>query len=150
MEKTLVAEQMSAAQSNANANSNANVNANAEAKKNNDNKKQRRRMPSPREMVSHYEKQGMETQEASLKVIQDLQGALFKLVTDSRKTNSQNTTKGAPASTKLDTLHSRLLHIESKLDSKPSYPQALALGVASSGIWNAACQIWDSVRRAGS
>ncbi|XP_051147530.1 uncharacterized protein LOC127262757 [Andrographis paniculata] len=142
MEKALVQEQMSAA--NTNSNSNSNANANAEAKKKNDDKKLRR-MPSPREMVSHYEKQGMETQEASLKVIKNLQGAVFKLLTDSRKTDSQNTT-----SNQLDTLHSRLLHLESKLDSKPGYPQALALGVASSGICNAACQIWDSVRRAGS
>ncbi|KAI3455748.1 hypothetical protein Pfo_012411 [Paulownia fortunei] len=103
------------------------------------NNKKSKRMPSPQELVAHYEKQGMETQEASLKVIQDLQGALFRMITANRKRKSPDVT-----SAKLDAIHSRLLHLEMKIDSKPSYPQALALGVASAGIWNAAVQLWNS------
>lgn len=104
-------------------------------------------MPSPRELVSHYEKQGMEAQEASLKVIQDLQGALFRMITANRNRN-----RNSPdvTSAKLDAIHSRLLHLEMKLDTKPSYPQTLALGVASVGVWNAAFQLWNSVRQATS
>ncbi|XP_073309654.1 uncharacterized protein [Primulina huaijiensis] len=103
-------------------------------------KKKSGRMPSPQELVSHYEKQGMENQQASLKVIQDLQTALFRMITANRTRK--------PADSKLDAVHSRLLNLEIKLDSKPSYPQALALGVASAGIWNGAVQLWNLVRRA--
>ncbi|PIN23861.1 hypothetical protein CDL12_03407 [Handroanthus impetiginosus] len=115
--------------------------------KNNQSNKKATRLPSPRELVSHYEKQGMETQEASLKVIQDLQGALFRTITANRKSNR---TSPDVTSAKLDAIHSRLLTLEMKVDSKPSYPQALALGVASAGIWNAALQLWNSVRQATS
>ncbi|CAI9764686.1 unnamed protein product [Fraxinus pennsylvanica] len=112
-------------------------------------KKSRRRLPSPSELVAHYEKQGMDTQEASFKVIQDLQSAVFRMIstTGSKK-------KGDSASDitskKLDVIHSRLLQLEMKLDSKPGYPQAVGIGVASAGIWNAAVQIWNSVSRASS
>ncbi|KAL6585299.1 hypothetical protein OROMI_004588 [Orobanche minor] len=111
----------------------------------NNNNKSKNRMPSPREMVAHYENQGMDTQEASLKAIQDLQGALFKMVT----ANSRN--KSSPDfSAKLDRIHAHLLNLEAKIDSKPSYPQAVAVGVASAGIWNASLQLWNTVRQATS
>ncbi|KAL3835344.1 hypothetical protein ACJIZ3_010080 [Penstemon smallii] len=113
--------------------------------KNNNKKKKSKKMPSPQELVSHYEKQGMETQDASLKVIQELQGALFRIIAANRSPKSADVT-----SAKLDAIHSRLLQIEMKVDSKPSYPQALAIGVAASGLWNAAGLIWNSVRRATS
>ncbi|KZV27232.1 hypothetical protein F511_04685 [Dorcoceras hygrometricum] len=103
-------------------------------------KKSSGRLPSPQEMVSHYEKQGMGTQQASLKVIQDLQSALFRMAAANRSRKS--------ADSKLDAVQSRLLHLEMKIDSKPSYPQALALGVASAGVWNAAVQLWCFVCRA--
>ncbi|KAG8380283.1 hypothetical protein BUALT_Bualt07G0177200 [Buddleja alternifolia] len=120
------------------------------AAENNNNNKQKekkksKRMASPRELVSHYEKQGMETQEASLKVIQDLQGALFRMITANR--NNRNANSPDITSAKLDAIHSRLLQLEMKVDSKPSYPPALALGVASAGIWNAALQLWNTVTR---
>ncbi|KAL0414935.1 UNVERIFIED_CONTAM: hypothetical protein Slati_3325400 [Sesamum latifolium] len=112
-------------------------------------KKKSKRMPTPRELVSHYEKQGMETQEASLKVIQDLQGALFRMITANRNRN-RNRNSPDVTSAKLDAIHSRLLHLEMKLDSKPSYPQALAIGVTSAGVWNAALHLWNFVRQATS
>ncbi|KAL0354361.1 UNVERIFIED_CONTAM: hypothetical protein Sradi_3883000 [Sesamum radiatum] len=117
-----------------------------QSKKNN---KKSKRMPSPTELVSHYEKQGMETHEASLKVIQDLQGALFRMITANRNRN-RNSNSPDVTSAKLDAIHSRLLHLEMKLDSKPSYPQALAIGVTSAGVWNAALHLWNFVRQATS
>ncbi|KAL7100462.1 hypothetical protein ACP275_09G146600 [Erythranthe tilingii] len=111
-----------------------------------------RRLASPQELVAHYEKQGMDTQEASLKVIQELQGAVFKMMTSDRSRN-RSTANNSPevvTSAKLDAIHARLLQLEMKIDSKPSYPQALALGVASSGIFNAALQLWNSVRQSTS
>ncbi|KAL8466581.1 hypothetical protein ACS0TY_035587 [Phlomoides rotata] len=117
--------------------------------KQNDNKKRsRRRMPTPGELVSHYEKQGMETQEASLKVIGDLQGALFRMITAKR--NRDGKSPEDVTSAKLDAIHSRLVQLEMKVDSKPSYPQALAVGVASAGIWNGVVRLWDTVRQATS
>ncbi|KAL0341734.1 UNVERIFIED_CONTAM: hypothetical protein Scaly_1836000 [Sesamum calycinum] len=114
-------------------------------------KKIKRIMPSPRELVSHYEKQGMESQEASLKVIQDLQGALFRMITANRNRNrNRNSNSPDVTSAKLDAIHSRLLHLEMKLDSKPSYPQGLAIGVTSAGVWNAALHLWNVVRQATS
>lgn len=115
----------------------------------NSKKKSKPRMASPQELVAHYEKQGMETQEASLKVIQDLQGALFRMITVNRGRN-RDTKSPEITSAKLDAIHSRLLQVEMKVDSKPSYPQALALGVASSGICSAAFQLWNSIRQATS
>ncbi|KAK4394966.1 hypothetical protein Sango_1650900 [Sesamum angolense] len=116
-------------------------------------KKSKRIMPSPRELVSHYEKQGMESQEASLKVIQDLQGALFRMITaNANRNRNRNRNSNSPdvTSAKLDAIHSSLLHLEMKLDSKPSYPQALAIGVTSAGVWNAALHLWNVVRQATS
>ncbi|CAA0824314.1 Unknown protein [Striga hermonthica] len=40
------------------------------------------------------------------------------------------------ASTKLDTVNSCLLGLEAKLDSSPTYPQAIAVKVTSAGISN--------------
>ncbi|KAL3632797.1 hypothetical protein CASFOL_025781 [Castilleja foliolosa] len=111
-------------------------------------KSKEKRMASPRELVAHYENQGMETQEASFKVIQDMQGALFKIITSNRNNNRKSTNDVTSA--KLDAIHARLLSLETKIDSKPGFPQAVAVGVASAGIWNAAVQIWNSVRQATS
>lgn len=116
-------------------------------------KKKSKRMPSPQEMVAHYEKQGMATQDASLKVIGDLQGALFRVIAANSKrggdssNSNPNTSSPQVISAKLDAVHSHLVQLETKLDSKPSYPQALALGVASASLWNGAVQLWNTVRR---
>ncbi|CAA0829518.1 ribosomal protein-related [Striga hermonthica] len=117
-------------------------------------------MPNPRELVAHYENQGMETQDASLKVIQDLQGALFRVVSSGRRKLTDTASSKSPdtasakspdiTSAKLNAIHSRLVALEMKLDSKPSYPQAVAVGVASAGIWNAVVQLWGLVKRVNS
>ncbi|XP_057792593.1 uncharacterized protein LOC131009309 [Salvia miltiorrhiza] len=118
-------------------------------------KKKVKKMPSPQELVTHYEKQGMATQEASLKVIGDLQGALFRMITANSKrggddSNPNSNSSPQVISAKLDAVHSRLVQLETKLDSKPSYPQALALGVASASLWSGALELWNTVRRATS
>lgn len=116
------------------------------------NKKKSKKMPSPQELVAHYEKQGMATQEASLKVIGDLQGALFRMISANAKRGGGDNSNASPQviSAKLDAVHSRLVQLETKLDSKPSYPQALAIGVASASLWNGALELWNTVRRATS
>ncbi|KAL1551883.1 hypothetical protein AAHA92_19671 [Salvia divinorum] len=112
-------------------------------------KARKKKMPSPQELVTHYEKQGMATQEASLKVIGDLQGALLRMISANNKRDDSNSSPQV-ISAKLDAVHARLVQLETKLDSKPSYPQALALGVASASLWNGALELWNTVRRATS
>ncbi|KAG6425726.1 hypothetical protein SASPL_109929 [Salvia splendens] len=107
-------------------------------------KARKKKMPSPQELVTHYEKQGMATQEASLKVIGDLQGALFRMISANNKRDDSNSSPQV-ISAKLDAVHARLVQLETKLDSKPSYPQALALGVASASLWNRALELWNTV-----
>ncbi|CAH9118730.1 unnamed protein product [Cuscuta europaea] len=113
------------------------------------NNKKVRKMKSPKEMVSHYEAQGMGTEEASLKVIDELQKVLFGMAVTSR---DQGGAAGT-TSRKLDSINSRLIRLDMKLDSKPSYPQSLAIGVASGALVQlfpqlagAAAGIWNSVR----
>lgn len=102
-------------------------------------------MPSPQELVTHYENQGMNTQEASHKVIQDLQGALFRVISANRGRKGGDSPEVASA--KLDAIHARLVQVEMKVDTKPSYPQALGIGVASVGLWSGVCQVWSAVKR---
>ncbi|XP_076899947.1 uncharacterized protein LOC143553948 [Bidens hawaiensis] len=99
--------------------------------------KVRAKLPSPKEMVAHYESKGMQPPEASLKVIDDLQNLLLRVVS-AKKTNDIN---------------SHLLRIESKLDSKPGYPQTLAIGVVSGAVFHvwprvaaSVASVWNSVR----
>ncbi|KAF5767054.1 hypothetical protein HanXRQr2_Chr15g0722691 [Helianthus annuus] len=96
--------------------------------------KGKKKLPSPKEMVAHYESKGMQPQEASLKVIDDLQNLLLRVVT-TKKTNDIN--------------NHHLLRLESKLDSKPGYPQTLAIGVVSGAVVHALphlASIWNYVR----
>ncbi|XP_009619636.1 uncharacterized protein [Nicotiana tomentosiformis] len=119
-------------------------------------KKVTRKLPSPKELVSHYESQGMDSQEASFKVIDDLQGALFRMISTSRNDkNRNNRNMSSETSRKLDVINARLLSLDMKVDSKPGYPQALAIGLAAGGLLqvlprvaNSVVQIWNTVRSA--
>ncbi|KAK3015899.1 hypothetical protein RJ639_007635 [Escallonia herrerae] len=124
-------------------------------------KNKKRKLPSPRELIAHYESQGMETQDASIKVIEDLQNAVFRLVAGRANGNSNRKAGGEtpPLSRKLDVISSRLVNLEMKVDSKPGYAQTLAIGVASGALLRgvgsviphvagALAQIWNSVRTA--
>ncbi|GMH03883.1 hypothetical protein Nepgr_005722 [Nepenthes gracilis] len=120
----------------------------------NTNGSQKRRVPTPQELISHYESQGLESQEAAVRVIGDLQHMLRKVVTSGRGKKDRFT---AESSRKLDTANARLAIVEMKLDSKPGFPESLAIGIASAAsfrgitaVWprvvGAAAQIWNSVR----
>ncbi|CAK9146125.1 unnamed protein product [Ilex paraguariensis] len=131
----------------------------------NGNTQKRKKLPNARELIAHYESQGMETQEASVKVIEDLQNVLFRVVTSNRggKNNGGNGNKKgnsmAEISRKLDVINVRLVNLEMKVDSKPGYPESLAIGVASGAVLRgiggvlphvagAFGQIWNAVRSA--
>ncbi|KAM7476183.1 hypothetical protein LguiB_023426 [Lonicera macranthoides] len=97
----------------------------------------------------------MNQQEASVKVIQDLQNVLFRVVSaDNKKSKSSSMSMSM---SEVEMVKSRLLRLEKKLDSKPGYPQTLAIGVASGALLqgighlsSAFAHIWDSVRSATS
>lgn len=123
---------------------------------NSDNKKRKIKLPTPQEMISHYESQGMGSQEASIKVIDDLQHLLFRVVSSDRGKKGKFPVE---VSRKLDTANARLAILEMKLDSKPGYPESFAIGVASAAafrgvaaVWPhvaaSAAQIWSSIRGA--
>lgn len=119
-------------------------------------------LPSPREMITHYESKGMDAQEASLKVIEDLQNALFRRLVLERKKMKKAGGGGdsTSSSQKLDVINSRLINLDLKLDSKPGYPQTLAIGVASGTLLHgigtiiphlaaSVAHIWNSGGRRG-
>ncbi|XP_057417481.1 uncharacterized protein LOC130711766 [Lotus japonicus] len=112
-----------------------------------------KKLPSPRELISHYESQGMETEEASLKVIEDLQKALFGVISSGRGKKDKLL---SDSSRKMDAVNSRLAILDMKLDSKPGYVETFAIGVASGAalkgigavlphIIGPLSQIWNSV-----
>ncbi|KAK9281347.1 hypothetical protein L1049_004247 [Liquidambar formosana] len=92
---------------------------------------QKGKLPTAQELISHYESQGLETQEASVKVIEDLQNMLFKVITSGRGKKNRFM---AETSRKLDNVQTRLAVVELKLDSKPGYAETLALGVTAGGV----------------
>lgn len=89
----------------------------------------------------------MNSQEASIKVIDDLQHMLFKVVTSGRGKKDKFM---AEASRKLDTANTRLAIIEMKLDSKPGYPESVAIGVASAAAFRGVTAIWPQLAAAAS
>lgn len=114
----------------------------------------KKEIPTPEELISHYESQGLEKNEASMKVIEDLQNVIFRVLS-SRRGNKEKFM--AKSSRMLDTVNTRLNILELKLDSKPGFGETLAIGVAAGGIVNgvgnviphvfgAIGEIWNSVR----
>ncbi|KAF8007648.1 hypothetical protein BT93_K1596 [Corymbia citriodora subsp. variegata] len=111
--------------------------------------KKKTKMSSPQELVSHYESQGLDSTQASLKAIDDLQKLLLRVVSSRGPKND----KIPPdAARKLDALNARLAVLETKVDSKPGYPGAFAIGVASGAalsgmgtLLSSLSQIWSSV-----
>lgn len=117
---------------------------------------QRRKLPTPRELVSHYESQGLDSQEASFKVIEDLQNALFRVISSGRGRKDKFM---AETSRKIDATNSRLAVLDMKVDSKPGYGETFVIGIASGvafkgigsimpHVLGALGQIWNSVRSA--
>lgn len=84
--------------------------------------------PTPEELLAHYEAQGLEPREASLRVIRDLQTILYRVVAPGRGKKERFV---VDAARKLDNVNTRLAIVEMKLDSKPGYPEMFAIGVAA-------------------
>ncbi|KAG6581756.1 hypothetical protein SDJN03_21758, partial [Cucurbita argyrosperma subsp. sororia] len=94
---------------------------------------QRRKLPSPQELVSHYESQGLTSHDASIKVIEDLQNALVRIISSGRGKKDKLL---VDTSRKIDATNTRLAILDLKLDSKPGYAQTFALGLASGSVLN--------------
>lgn len=93
-------------------------------------KKGKEKLPTAQELISHYEAQGMDSQQASIRVIEDLQKVLFRVISSS-SSSRKDRLLSQQSSRKIDSVISRLAILEMKLDSKPGYPEAFAIGVAS-------------------
>ncbi|XP_042493431.1 uncharacterized protein LOC122073016 [Macadamia integrifolia] len=128
----------------------------ASTSKGKETQKRREKLPTPQELVAHYESQGLESNEASMKVIEDLQNVLVRMVSSGRGRKDRFM---AESSRKLDTANTRLAILELKLDSKPGYAESLAIGVTSGAIVRGAAsvfphvvgavgQMWNAVRSA--
>ncbi|KAL8158680.1 hypothetical protein V2J09_000217 [Rumex salicifolius] len=108
-------------------------------------------LPTPQELISHYESQGMDSQQASFKVIDDLQNMLVRVISSSSSSKSVKAKKNkfmSDASRKLDTANARLAILEMKLDSKPGFPQSLAIGVASGATFRGLSSVWPHISTA--
>ncbi|GMY38282.1 Ribosomal-like protein, putative [Fagus crenata] len=117
---------------------------------------QKRKLPSPQELITHYESQGLDSQQASIKVIEDLQNALFRVITSGRGKKDKFM---AETSRKIDAANTRLAVLDMKVDSKPGFGETFAIGVASGvtlkgigsvmpHVLRALGQIWNSVKTA--
>ncbi|MQL86084.1 hypothetical protein Taro_018611 [Colocasia esculenta] len=84
--------------------------------------------PTPEELVAHYEAQGLDSREASLRVIRELQTVLYRTVASGRGRKDRFM---ADTGRKLDNANTRLAILEMKLDSKPGYPESFAIGVTA-------------------
>ncbi|KAI0518875.1 hypothetical protein KFK09_006312 [Dendrobium nobile] len=114
--------------------------------------KNKRRPPSPEEVLAFYESQGLDQRAASLKAIEDLQSALLRGAAASRR---GRLAPSAELQRKLDNTNTRLAVLDMKLDSKPGYPESLAIGLASGALlhgltaaFRAISDTWRSVSSA--
>lgn len=84
--------------------------------------------PTPEELVAHYEAQGLDSREASLRVIRELQTVLYRTVASGRGRKDRFM---ADTGRKLDNANTRLAIVEMKLDAKPGYPDSFAIAVVA-------------------
>ncbi|KAK7399622.1 hypothetical protein VNO78_10808 [Psophocarpus tetragonolobus] len=114
------------------------------------------KLPTAKELISHYESQGMDSQDASMKVIEDLQKALFSVISSGKGKHDKLLTE---SSRKVDAISNRVTVLDMKLDSKPGYVETFAIGLASGAalkgigalvphILAPLAQIWNSVSTA--
>ncbi|XVF74927.1 hypothetical protein PTKIN_Ptkin13bG0149500 [Pterospermum kingtungense] len=122
------------------------------------NNKAKKKMPTAQELISHYQTQGLDSEQASIKVIEDLQNVVMRVVSSNSK-SKKDTKFFIDTSRKLDSLNNRLAVVDMKLDSKPGYLQTFAIGIASGAAFNGIssvlphvfeglAQIWSSVATA--
>ncbi|KAK3219043.1 hypothetical protein Dsin_013013 [Dipteronia sinensis] len=121
------------------------------------NNPQRKKPPTPQELISHYKTQGLDQEQASIKVIEDLQSVLFRVIASNSKKKKDRLV--GDTSKTIDVINNRLGIVDLKLDTKPGYGETFALGVASGAalngigfVWphvlNGLGQIWSAVRTA--
>ncbi|XWS16597.1 hypothetical protein CRYUN_Cryun34aG0102900 [Craigia yunnanensis] len=122
-----------------------------------DNNKAKKKIPTPQELISHYQTQGLDSQQASIKVIEDLQNVVMRVVSSNSKSKKDKFL--VDTSRKIDSVNSRLAVVDMKLHSKPGYLESFAIGIASGAALNGIgsvlphvfegfVQIWSSVRTA--
>ena len=120
------------------------------------NNPQRKKPPKPQELISHYKTQGLDQEQASIKVIEDLQSVLFRVIASN--SNKKDRLVG-DTSKKIDVINNRLAIVDLKIDTKPGYVETFALGISSGaalngmgGVWphvlKGIGQIWSAVRTA--
>ncbi|EOA36658.1 hypothetical protein CARUB_v10011947mg [Capsella rubella] len=108
-------------------------------------KQKSKKFPTPTELISHYQKRGLEPAEASVKVIEDLQNALVRVVSSSRNQSSKD--KLVTDARKIDAITGRLAVVDAKLETKPGYVETFVLGLASGAALNGVNAVWPHVTR---
>ncbi|VVA91574.1 unnamed protein product [Arabis nemorensis] len=108
-------------------------------------KQKSKKFPTPTELISHYQKRGLEPAEASIKVIEDLQNALVRVVSSSRNASSKD--KLLTDARKIDAINGRLAVVDAKLETKPGYVETFVLGLASGTVLNGINAVWPHVTR---
>ncbi|GLU21871.1 hypothetical protein SLE2022_379830 [Rubroshorea leprosula] len=103
----------------------------------------KRKVPTPQELISHYQTQGLDSQEASVKVIEDLQNVLLRVISSNNKSKKDKLI--LETSRKMDSLNGRLAVVDMKLDSKPGYAETFAIGVASGAAFTGIAAVWPHV-----
>ncbi|XP_065864087.1 uncharacterized protein [Euphorbia lathyris] len=103
-------------------------------------------------LISHYKSQGLDSELASVKVIEDLQNVLFRVISASNKNKKDRLV--SETLKKVDVVNNRVGMIDLKVDSKPGYVETFVLGVASAAafrgfenVWPNIAQIWSSVTK---
>ncbi|CAH8388920.1 unnamed protein product [Eruca vesicaria subsp. sativa] len=107
-------------------------------------KQKTKKFPTATELISHYQEQGLEPAEASVKVIEDLQNALVRIVSSS-KNNSKD--KLLTDARKIDAINGRLAVVDAKLETKPGYVVTFVLGLASGAALNGINAVLPHVTR---
>ncbi|EEF48709.1 uncharacterized protein LOC8259947 [Ricinus communis] len=116
-------------------------NANPSSKEKN--KVAKKKGPTPQELISHYQSKGLDSQEASVKVIEDLQNLLFRVVSANNKNKKDKLT--AETLRKVDVVQNRVGILDMKIDSKPGYFETFAIGVASGAAFRGFETVWPHV-----
>ncbi|XWS20593.1 hypothetical protein CRYUN_Cryun31cG0115800 [Craigia yunnanensis] len=133
------------------------VTPSAVPQKDRDNNKGKKKIPTPQELISHYQTQGLDSQQASIKVIEDLQNVVMRVVSSNSKSKKDKLL--IDTSRKVDSVNSRLAVVDMKIDSKPGYLETFSIGIASGAALNGIgsvlphvfegfAQIWSAVRTA--
>ncbi|CAA7056709.1 unnamed protein product [Microthlaspi erraticum] len=108
-------------------------------------KQKSKKFPTATELISHYQKRGLEPAEASVKVIEDLQNALVRVVSSSKNASSKD--KLVTDARKIDAINGRLAVVDAKLETKPGYVETFVLGLASGAALNGVNAVWPHVTK---